>query len=66
MKYKPHNMSLPLEEFVTIVFKTNDTIPNTILDLECLAPKSDPKVYRITGYISQVNEILNQVNHVKL
>lgn len=59
-------MSLPTEEFVTIVFKTNDTLPKTILDLECLAPKSNPKVYRITGYISQVNSILNQVNHDKL
>lgn len=59
-------MSLPIEEFVTIVFKTNDEIPKTILDLECLAPKSNPKVYKITGYLSQVNSILNQIDHVKL
>ena len=59
-------MSLPTEEFVSIVFKTNDAIPRTSLDLECLAPKSNPKVYKITGYLSQVNSILNQIDHVKL
>ena len=59
-------MSLPTDNFISFVFKTSDNLPPTVLEIDQLAPKCTPPVYRITGYETEINLYMKNINYVKL
>lgn len=62
MKFLPHNMNLPKEDFVSKTFEYDNVLPPTNLTIKCLRNDTPTKLYRITGYVSEVNLFLSKLS----